>query len=135
MKQLPRGLRNNNPGNIRKSPTKYVGEIDGNDQSFKTFKSIEYGYRALLRDLRNKINRGLNTVDKIITVYAPPFENNTQAYINYVCKKMNIEKNTLLTIDKQTLISLCAAISTHENGIEADLTSIEKGYILIDATV
>ena len=44
---LPRGLRNNNPGNIRNSSTVWVGEITpSKDKSFKQFKSMAYGYRA-----------------------------------------------------------------------------------------
>ena len=45
---LPRGLRNNNPGNIRKNSDVFQGEKTSSDREFKQFKSMAYGYRALL---------------------------------------------------------------------------------------
>lgn len=46
----PRGLRNNNPGNIRLSSTKYQGEVQpSQDTAFKQFESMAYGYRAIFR--------------------------------------------------------------------------------------
>ena len=53
MTKLPRGLRNNNPGNIRNSQrTDWQGEVDEsakNDNSFEEFETIAYGYRALIK--------------------------------------------------------------------------------------
>lgn len=51
-KVLPRGLRNNNPGNIRLSTTKWQGEVKGPDPVFCTFRSMPYGYRALMKVLK-----------------------------------------------------------------------------------
>lgn len=43
-----RGLRNNNPGNIRKNNLKYDGEFcPSADDQFKQFKEMAYGYRAI----------------------------------------------------------------------------------------
>ena len=47
---MSRGLRNNNPGNIRRDRDKWQGEIvPSQDQSFKQFSSMAYGYRALIK--------------------------------------------------------------------------------------
>lgn len=47
-----RGLRNNNPLNIRKSSTRYQGEVAGTDPAFKTFKTMAWGYRAAFAILK-----------------------------------------------------------------------------------
>lgn len=45
---VPRGLRNNNPGNIRLSKDKWQGLRERQeDKEFFQFVSIEWGYRAL----------------------------------------------------------------------------------------
>lgn len=45
---MSRGLKNHNPGNIRQSATKYIGEVrPSQDKSFKQFSSMAYGYRAM----------------------------------------------------------------------------------------
>ena len=46
MSELPRGLRNRNPGNIRRSAVRYKGETESDDAAFKTFASTAWGYRA-----------------------------------------------------------------------------------------
>ena len=129
----PRGLKNCNPGNIRLSNEKYVGEIKGEDTAFKTFKNMAYGYRALLRDIRTKINRGVNTVEKIITIYAPPSENQTQAYINAVAQKVGVRPNESILPSEYNLIKIACAISTIENGIKADIMQVKEGYKIIDS--
>lgn len=49
---LPRGLRNNNPGNIRRNSDVFQGEIrPSKDKSFKQFETMPYGYRAIFRIL------------------------------------------------------------------------------------
>ncbi len=82
-KDKSRGIRNNNPGNLRfvasnnwlgKIP--YVENTDA-DKAFEQFTEIKYGIRAMLRVVINNIDKGNDTVTKIITRYAPPFENDT----------------------------------------------------------
>lgn len=80
---LPLGLRNNNPGNIRPGDS-WRGMV-GIYKNFVVFKSIDYGIRAMATDIIGDIvNDGKNTIRKLITEYAPPSENNTEAYINSV---------------------------------------------------
>src|SRR3569832_207317 len=80
-----RGLRNNNPGNIRKTATDWRGEVVGSDSAFETFATPEAGIRALAVLLRNYQRKyGLRTVRAIITRYAPPSENNTESYVSAV---------------------------------------------------
>lgn len=80
-----RGFRNNNPGNIRHG-SPWVGLADEQpDSAFCTFKSVEYGIRAIHRLLHTYASKyGCTNIESIINRYAPPNENNTSAYINTV---------------------------------------------------
>ena len=132
MSNLPRGLRNNNPGNIRKTSDLWQGEVTGSDKSFKTFVSMEYGYRAMFVLLRSYINKGYDTIEKIINRYAPPSENTTSSYIKHVSERTGIAKNKKLRFsDSQSMKDIVAAISRSENGVKANLEEVEKGFNLI----
>jgi hypothetical protein len=131
-KIMSRGYKNNNPGNIRLTATKWQGEVDGSDKAFKTFKSMPYGYRAIYALLREYINKGYNTIEKIINRYAPGSENNTEAYINTVVKKTGINKKRVLTFQEiNEITDIVAAISFVENGITANIKEIANGYKLL----
>ncbi len=89
MNQIPRGIRNHNPGNIRWQDEWLGLKKDGKQQdpSFCVFISPVCGIRALAKVLKNYQRLyGLNTPRKIISRYAPPNENQTLAYINSVAK-------------------------------------------------
>ena len=86
---MSRGLDNRNPGNIRRSGVRYRGEVrPSRDADFKQFKSMEWGYRAMFVLLHTySVRYGCNTLSKMISRYAPPSENDTQAYIRrYLAK-------------------------------------------------
>lgn len=93
----PRGLRNNNPLNIRHNADLFQGEIKGNDKLFKTFSSMPYGYRAAFVILATYLSRGDNTIEKIISRWAPPSENKTQTYISTVVKYSGVTADEILT--------------------------------------
>lgn len=120
------GIRNNNPGNIRPSK-KYTwdGAVGVHPKDFVIFENLHYGVRALAVDLINKQKRGLDTVEKIISVYAPPEENQTRSYIDSVCASMGawlrrvVTPTTKLDISMSVLIALIQAIIKHENGDKA----------------
>ena len=128
----PRGIRNNNPGNIRWGSDWLGLKKDGKSQdpSFCVFESPEYGIRALARLLRNYQRLyGLDTVRKIIGRYAPPVENDTQSYIMTVAKQLGVEPDTAInTNDEATMVVLVKAIIRHENGQQPyDNDTILKG--------
>jgi hypothetical protein len=116
----PRGLRNNNPGNIRLG-NDWVGEIVGNDSNFETFKAVEYGIRALhiLLDVYARKYNAVNAHD-IIHRFAPMHENQTNSYIisvvAYIQKLSNKNITSLTNLHEENLINhLIAAIIQHEN--------------------
>ena len=164
---IPRGIRNCNPLNIRRSKDQWKGlveqeqsqtclnsaeregfrpKVNGllpeqNDKSFYQFKAMEWGYRAafrLLRTYRVKYNR--YSVRTIIERWAPPNENQTRAYIGFVCEEMGVPPNFILNVgsleedDVYWACELVRAMALVENGNGcANLIrkeEIKKGYKL-----
>lgn len=131
---MSRGLRNNNPGNIRISKTVWLGEITpSSDKSFKQFKSMAHGYRALIKLLQNyrKIH-DRQTVADFIKRWAPENENNTSGYISRVCKEMQVPSSYTPDInDEITMCNFAAAISLVENGVPAVMEDVCEGWDLL----
>lgn len=110
----PIGLRNNNPGNLRPGDN-WQGMI-GTNGGFVKFSDLSWGLRALGTDISNKILRGLDTIEKIIEVYAPRSENNTDRYIEVVSKATGIAPDEKIILNRDTLKKFMRAIVLHENG-------------------
>jgi hypothetical protein len=126
--QKPRGIRNNNPLNIRIG-NNWQGETSaGLESEFEVFQSPEYGIRAAARLLRNYRDiYGLNTIRGIINRWAPPNENNTTAYIASMVQKVGAGADTPLN-DRQMRLLLEAMIM-HENGMQPYSASvIDAGF-------
>ena len=89
---VPRGIRNNNPLNIRKG-SKWQGLRDfPTDKEFCEFVTMAYGFRAAFRTLITYYTKHkCKTLKEIITRWAPPSENETWAYIDRVRKDADIE--------------------------------------------
>ena len=102
--RLPRGLRNNNPGNIRRSKDKWQGlRAEQTDPEFFQFEAMAYGYRALIKTLQNyRRLRGCVT-----ETWIPDVE------------------------DRETMCALAAAISRVENGVDAFIPDVERGWELL----
>ncbi|HCA7584243.1 TPA: hypothetical protein MX389_001210 [Klebsiella pneumoniae] len=114
----PRGVRNNNPGNLEASSSNpWIGQT-GSDGRFAKFETPEHGIRALGRNLISYQRQGIDTVGEIINRWAPPSDNNdTAAYIKAVCAQLGVTANQPLDASNpDTLQALCAAIIKHENG-------------------
>jgi hypothetical protein len=140
----PRGIRNNNPLNIRHSADQWQGvREEQTDKSFVQFKSMAYGYRAAWKTLQSYYNRfclqgKAFTVRNIIHRWAPPNENDTQAYIRTIVQLSGIgeEENLLPPKDVNSYIrlsGLLAAMTCVECGLsykKVDNEAIFKGYRL-----
>ncbi|WPJ67917.1 hypothetical protein MBBL139_40 [Staphylococcus phage MBBL139] len=122
-----RGIRNNNPGNIRVSKDQWEG-MTGDDGAFVTFDSPESGVRALGKNLLSYGRQGYDSIEKIINRWAPPNENDTQAYIDSVVAATGIPATQSLDLsDPDTLSSLAQAISFHETGSRYDPEVYKQG--------
>ena len=127
---LPRGLRNNNPGNIRINGDLFQGEVrPSKDKSFKQFETMAYGYRAMFVILRNYIrNYKLDTIRKMISRWAPTNENHTENYIRVVAERSGILADELVYPEnREIMIRIVAAMSYVENGVEADMPDVITG--------
>lgn len=116
----PRGVRNNNPGNLEASSSNpWVGQT-GSDGRFAKFETPEHGIRALGRNLISYQRQGIDTIGEIINRWAPPSDNkDTDAYIKAVCAQLGVTANQPLDASNpDTLQALCAAIIKHENGTQ-----------------
>ncbi|BDD04409.1 hypothetical protein [Aureibacter tunicatorum] len=107
------GIRNNNPMNLRKTYINWKGEVVSNN-AFEQFSSLAYGIRAGALNVLNKLKKG-RTLTSLINEYAPPHENKTQAYINYIAKLTGLPKHSRLSADRNTLFKLTRAICNMEN--------------------
>lgn len=121
---MTRGIRNKNPANIRGSKAfKWNGEVGRDNKDFVIFDTPVNGIRAIARTLHTyKTKHGLNTIEGIISRWAPPlgndgkFENDTNSYIAHAEKAVGVPRNMPLTPDKYP--SLIKVIIKHENGVQ-----------------
>lgn len=109
------GLRNNNPGNMRPGG-RWDGTV-GTYRGFDVYDSPERGVQNLWKNLCAYQRSGKNTVQKIISTWAPSSENNTGAYISNVCSACGVSPNQPLDFtDKTKMTALINAIITQEVG-------------------
>ncbi|EPM1029343.1 lytic transglycosylase catalytic [Escherichia coli] len=112
-----RGERNNNPGNLN-----FVGQAGASLERpggrFARFETAFDGLRALARQLMLYAGRGINSVEKIISTWAPASDNNnTTAYIRAVSQRLGVDPRAALNMsDPQTMSALMSSIIQHENG-------------------
>lgn len=113
-----RGERNNNPGNIRDTGAGWQGAT-GSDGAFVTFDTPEHGIRAIARTLKTYYyDRNIKTIAGMVYRWAPPGENDTEAYIASVAQRVSVGTGGFLSPDQfeAVLPELVAAIIYHENG-------------------
>lgn len=125
----PRGIRNRNPGNIRRSSDRWKGLAPlQSDPAFFVFDAPLWGIRAMAVILRNYQRRnGLKSIAQIIGRWAPAGENDTAGYAAAVGKEMGVGPREYLDLgDRSTLRALIAAIIRRENGLQPyDLDTID----------
>ncbi|MBP3425602.1 MAG: structural protein P5 [Rikenellaceae bacterium] len=125
-----RGLRNRNPGNIRRSTTRYKGEVESVDRAFKSFENLAYGYRAMFVLLHTyRLKHGLRTAAEMLRRYAPPVENQTEAYIRSVELISGVPADEPLdTLCAEQMMPLVSAMSRIENGVCASPGDVMRGW-------
>lgn len=129
----PRGIRNNNPLNIRKGNNWQGERHPQTDTTFEEFTSIEMGLRAGFIILRSYLNKRppINTISRIINRWAPTSENNTAAYIREVSRRSGINPDIAIKFtDKNLLCRIVQAMCWVECGQEVGFGRIENAYEL-----
>ena len=139
---IPRGIRNNNPLNIRRSKDKWKGmRAVQSDAQFCQFESLEWGWRAafwlLTRTYYHKYR--LFTIRTIVTKWAPAIENNTQAYIANVSRLTGIGPDEPIGIPSERparWMMVGVAMAIKENGTESlDYFAMMRGWELCRADI
>ncbi len=130
----PRGIRNRNPGNLRRSSDPWQGlAAEQTDSEFFQFASAKWGIRALVRTLIAYQDRvGLKTIKQMIGRWAPPNENDTGAYVRAVAASVGVGENDEIDVHDYTILRpLTLAIIRHENGQQPYTDAeIDAGLVL-----
>lgn len=137
--KVPRGIRNNNPLNIRKG-NNWKGEVySSTDGEFEQFVSMQWGVRAGFKILKNYMTgyggriKALTNVHDIIHRWAPPSENNCRAYIDSVCRFSRLhEFERLQFSDRNKMLALVDGMIRVECGQPVSLDIIASAYDLIN---
>lgn len=144
---MTRGQRNNNPLNIRRGTSRWVGRRERvTDKEFEEFTSMAFGYRAawkLMETYRLRLREaGMSyTLENIIRRWAPPEDgNDTTAYLRTLIRQLDYKVGGRQPLPSpacqeghKLFARILAAMTCVECGIrpdEADKQSIEKGWKL-----
>ncbi len=141
---MTRGIRNNNPLNIRHSADRWQGAcIEQKDKSFVQFQTMAYGYRAAWKVLESYWKYFHNlpkafSVRNIVTRWAPPAENDTENYIRTVLRLTGLGGNENFGqpscgTNYKRLELLVRAMTTMECGVpyeEVEVKAIRQGFDL-----
>lgn len=130
-----RGIRNCNPGNIRRSSNAWVGkfatqadcEAAGRvwDTAFEVFDTMEHGVRAMGHLLNTYAQSyGFNTVNQVVYRYAPPSDgNNTATYAANVANYLGVAPDTQIDI-YSILPNITLAMCQEETGYSEDVNTV-----------
>ena len=132
-----RGIRNNNPANLRRTGDRWLGmRQQQTDGAFVQFDTMAYGLRALIVVLRNYYTlHGLRTVRRIIARFAPEGENDTAAYVEYVARIVGrgadeeiacIDFRDAARFHNLTMLRLCYAICRMESRYSMTVEEFER---------
>lgn len=141
-----RGIRNHNPGNIEVGapwqglmPRQDMTPLQAGETRFCVFADPTWGIRAIARVLityqdkrRAPDGSRIDTVQEIVDRWAPPAENDTDAYVRSVRQALGIEPGHVVDVhDFATMKGLVQAIIAHENGVQPYTDAqIDKGLVL-----
>ena len=142
---MSRGIRNNNPLNIRRGTSRWLGRREiVTDKEFEEFTSMAFGYRAawkLMDTYRMRLRHAGKsfTLENIIHRWAPPEDgNDTTAYIRTVIRLLDYKVAGRQPLPSpsskeghKVFARILAAMTCVECGIrmdEVDKASIEQGW-------
>ncbi|MBS2212153.1 hypothetical protein KEM09_12105 [Carboxylicivirga mesophila] len=129
-----RGIRNNNPLNLRQTEIKWRGEsVKDDDPDFEEFDSMMLGVRAGLRNMRTLYQRdGKNTIAKIVSTWAPSHENDTESYIQFVVNESGYERDEHLNWNSEELYPVVKAMCKIESLYNLEKSLYDEAWQNID---
>lgn len=127
----PRGIRNNNPLNIRHNDrNNWQGQIGIDDKGFVIFDRPEMGARAAHKILDSYRRRGIRTLYQVVSTWAPKDDNNpVDNYARFVAERTGLPLNVRVTPANQARI--LEAMAYFENGQAVDPNVIAAGQALV----
>lgn len=129
----PRGIRNNNPLNIRRTNDVWIGQSAAQtDAEFVRFSTMAWGIRAACVIINTfVIKYGCRTVEDILKKWAPASENQTTLYINCVCRLSGLEAGDEVKVkDVWFMTHLFRGMIWAENGREINRAWVKEGIDL-----
>lgn len=123
----------NNPLNIRATDSKWIG-MSGKQNGFIEFDSVEYGVRCGIYLLKRTYKRwfGYCSLEKCIRTFAPPSENNTDAYLRFIVLETGIPLGTKVWfMSRDMWYRLIKAMCKIESGYFLKRDTFEKAYNLL----
>lgn len=134
----PRGIRNNNPLNIRKGNNWKGERPNQTDKSFEEFQTMEMGIRAGFKLLKNYITgyggktKPYDTIEKVIRRWAPPTENATEKYIQFVADDAGLHRYQKIDFrNKSVMVRIVDAMIFVECGQRVSVDIISSAYDLL----
>lgn len=135
---VPRGIRNNNPLNIRKGNNWKGERPNQTDKSFEEFETMEMGIRAGFKILKNYITgyggktKPYDTIEKVIRRWAPPTENATEKYIQFVADDAGQHRYQKIDFrNKSVMVRIVDAMIFVECGQRVPADVISSAYDLL----
>lgn len=120
---LPLGMRNNNPGNIRPDGvSSWQGAIGiDSKNNFVRFGAFAWGVRALIKQIRDADlgRHGIRSIRSLIEKYSPVNDNSrpiVESYIRFLINHTGLSGGNIPDNSKTTVKKLVTGIADHENG-------------------
>lgn len=134
---ITRGVRNNNPFNIKISTNRWKGKVlkaSNTDGVFEQFVSMKYGLRAGVILLRNyQLRYGIWTIQAFIERFAPSSENNIDNYIKFVCNFLRgegyfVSPQSTIVFGSFEFYHMCRAICEFESRFKVSYSDLKAAY-------
>lgn len=120
-----RAVRNNNPGNINAGqswqglmPRAQMNPDQLAEPRFAVFLTPVWGFRAMAEIFHTYADKDkITTLRGAVSRWAPPTENNTGAYLNAVCGRLEFQPDAPFPFHDAAHLAACLkAFSTQEVG-------------------
>lgn len=124
MVAVPRGIRNNNPGNLKHVVSNnWVGLTGSDNTGFCVFSRMSFGIRAMAIDILGDWKEGKKSVDALIREYSP--DDRVNNYIRFVSSRLGVHRHEALDLTHIALVRrLIVAMIKFENGAKQEWISI-----------
>lgn len=136
--RIPRGIRNNNPLNIRISGSLWLGKVplaQNTDGAFEQFDTMEHGLRAAIINIRTIVNRRrrrgqVTTVKDLINIWAPSEDgNDTLGYVEQVTSLTGLSPHRIVAIrNKNMIVRLVWGMAYVETGRDININVCSYAY-------